>query len=106
MFKHILVPTDGSEMVRVKESQNSLNAASMLDLRFSAYEATPNSTRSACMLPLQTHRRGSDAPPARSASEDGRGGAAAPRLDKRTYLDGSEASQRLVTLGRSVPVWD
>ena len=26
-------------------------------------------------------------PPARSASADGRGGAAAPRLDKRTYLD-------------------
>ena len=30
---------------------------------------------------------GSAAPPARSGSEDGRGGEAAPRLDKRTHLD-------------------
>jgi hypothetical protein len=32
-------------------------------------------------------RSGAAAPPARSAGEDGRGGEAASRLDKRTYLD-------------------
>ncbi len=42
--------------------------------------------------------RGSDAPPARSASEDGRGGAAAPRLDKRTYLDGKGIGAKLPIL--------
>lgn len=36
---------------------------------------------------LCTSQAGQDAPPARSGSEDGRGGAADPRLDKRTYLD-------------------
>ena len=36
---------------------------------------------------LDASQGGQADPPARSASEDGRGGAAAPRLDKRTYLD-------------------
>lgn len=39
---------------------------------------------------------GQAAPPARSASADGRGGAAAPRLDKRTYLDGKEGRYSIV----------
>jgi len=37
--------------------------------------------------PASGYQDGQDAPPARSASEDGRGGAAALRLEKRIHLD-------------------
>lgn len=53
----------------------------MLDLQFRVSADTTKSITSAARRRLQARTRGCAAPPARSASEDGRGGAAAPRLE-------------------------
>ena len=58
-------------------------------------------------MPLQLCKvnatRGSDAPPARSASEDGRGGEAALRLEKRIHLDKKQVQWQSLPRGELPP---
>ena len=56
----------------------------MLDLRLLISADTTKPITNAACRRLQARTRGSDAPPARSASEDGRGGAAAPNRGVRS----------------------
>jgi len=52
--------------------------------------------------PAGGDRDGSAAPPARSASEDGRGGEAAPRLEKRIHLDNGKYRINLRNYGKGL----